>query len=256
MASELSWMAAAARGGGSVPSPILARDGRYLQVINGAQIDILHWLPGRELGDAMAGDPAARIPTMAALGRAAGQFHTVCDAWHPPADFDRPAWNIDGLLGKTPLWGRFWENPMLSQDDADYFARFRDIALADLRPYDLDYGLIHADLLGENVLIDGPTVRIIDFDDGGWGFRLFELATALIRYIDAPDYNALFEALVSGYTEIRPLNTAAFALILALRSTTYVSWIADRSDLPDAPERQERNARIARNLISAYLSNR
>ena len=105
----------------------------------------------------------------------------------------------------------------------------------------------------ENVLIDGDSVRLIDFDDGGFGFRLFELSTALIRLIDDPDFEDLKQAAFQEYTRIRPLETGAFNLFLALRATTYVGWIADRPDLPDAAQRQETNAKIARNLVRRYL---
>ena len=51
-----------------------------------------------------------------------------------------------------------------------------DLALAALED-SADYGLIHADLISENMLWTGEHPYLIDFDDGGWGFRDFELAT-------------------------------------------------------------------------------
>ncbi len=41
--------------------------------------------------------------------------------------------------------------------------------------------------------------------------------------------------------------------MMALRATTYVGWIADRTDLPDATTRQRINATRARRLINCYL---
>ena len=40
--------------------------------------------------------------------------------------------------------------------------------------------MIHADLVPENVLVDGDSIRLIDFDDAGFGWHHFEIATALI----------------------------------------------------------------------------
>jgi hypothetical protein len=42
-----------------------------------------------------------------------------------------------------------------------------------------EMGLIHADVLRENVLVNGRSVSLIDFDDSGFGFRLHDLGTAL-----------------------------------------------------------------------------
>ena len=33
------------------------------------------------------------------------------------------------------------------------------------------------DLVRENVMVDGDKLQLIDFDDGGFGFNLYDLAT-------------------------------------------------------------------------------
>ena len=37
-------------------------------------------------------------------------------------------------------------------------------------------------------MVDGTTMQMIDFDDGGFGYRLFDIATALLKHRDAPDF--------------------------------------------------------------------
>ena len=44
------------------------------------------------------------------------------------------------------------------------------------------YGLIHCDFLPENLLKDGKTLRIIDFDDCGYDWHLFDIATSMFAY--------------------------------------------------------------------------
>ncbi len=256
LASELDWMAAAAKGGIHVPCPIASASGRFLEHVAGWQVDVLTWLSGETLATAMIGaTPRRRAEIFSDLGREMARFHQVCDAWSPPDGFDRAAWDRGGLAGRNPVWGRFWENPALTPADAALFAGFRARAELELGAIEgkLDYGLIHADLLGENVLVDGATIKLIDFDDGGPGFRVFDLVTALIKLIDDPDYGTLKDALWDGYRAVRPLDTAGFDLMMALRATTYVGWIADRTDLPDAATRQRINATRARRLINRYL---
>ena len=103
-----------------------------------------------------------------------------------------------------------------------------------------DYGLIHADLLSENMLRDGDRVFLIDFDDGGWGFRDFELATFLLRFEEAPDYADLRAALIEGYAARRAVRADELDLFVLLRALTYPGWIADRLGEPGAQERSER----------------
>ena len=41
------------------------------------------------------------------------------------------------------------------------------------------FGLIHADAHLDNVLFDGQQARLIDFDDCGFGYRIYDVAVAL-----------------------------------------------------------------------------
>ena len=49
LVSELDWMDAASRGGILVPAPVADRDGKFLHLIDGRQVDVLTWLPGQPL---------------------------------------------------------------------------------------------------------------------------------------------------------------------------------------------------------------
>ncbi len=64
----------------------------------------------------------------------------------------------------------------------------------------LDFGLIHADVVGQNLMWDGSEVSFIDFDGSCYGFRSFELATFLLRFVQDADYSVLRAALCKGYS--------------------------------------------------------
>ena len=97
------------------------------------------------------------------------------------------------------LWGKFWENPSLNITEKNLFEEGRNKALKILSSQDFDFGLIHADMVRENILIDGSSLAIIDFDDCGFGYRLFDLATALIKNRSELDYQDLQAAILNGY---------------------------------------------------------
>ena len=255
--SELLWMQAASEGGIVVPSPIPTAAGEMLLNTDGVQVDMLTWLSGATLASAMeTQDTQARSLLFHSLGREMARLHDVCDAWSVPAGFQRLAWNIDGLLGETPHWGRFWDNPCLLSKDKQLFEEFRLTASAELtrRQNDLDFGLIHADLVPANVMVCGQTLKLIDFDDGGFGFRAFDVATALLKHRDEDDYSSLRDALIDGYGSIRAFDSTNLDLFLAIRAATYVGWNITRLEESGATERNARFIDTANALMSNYLT--
>ncbi|UUV08120.1 phosphotransferase enzyme family protein [Ruegeria sp. YS9] len=254
--SELQWMAVLGKNGVRVPTPVPAADGRYLHLVDGIQVDMLNWLPGRPLGaTGSALEQRDRTGVFHTIGREMARLHDISDQWTRPHDFTRWSWDRGGLLGDTPLWGRFWENPTLGKTDRALFLAFRDIADRDLRRVEnqLDYGLIHADLVRENVMVDGDKLWLIDFDDAGFGFRLFDIATTLLKNLHEPDFNRLRDALLAGYRSERPICTHQLDLFMALRAATYVGWVASRLNEDGSDIRNVRFIETARGLMSQYL---
>lgn len=255
--SELLWMAEVGRGGISVPAPILSIAGDLLHVIDGVQVDVLTWLHGHPMGktgQTLVADD--RTGMFFAIGQQMARLHKISDAWHRPAEFTRCAWNRDGLLGATPLWGRFWDNPALSPLDKQLFTDVRKTANAELSRIEagLDYGLIHSDLVRENILLDGGRVQLIDFDDGGFGFRVFDLATTLMKNLEEPDYPALRHALIDGYASVRAIDLGALDLFILLRAASYLGWAIARMHEAETKARNARFISTARKLALAYLA--
>ncbi len=251
--SELHWLDAMHRAGLSVPRPRPALSGALLETVQGQHVDMVGWLSGRAMGQGR--EPLALADAAGVfhrLGAEIARLHNACDDWQRPAGFERCHWDAEGLLGEAPLWGRFWENPHLDPGTRRLIGRFRDEARRILaaEAATLDYGLIHADLVRENVLIDGATLRLLDFDDGGFGFRLFDLATVLNKALDEPDFPALRAALLVGYRSLRPLDDRLLDLFIALRALTYVGWIVPRMLEDGAPARNARFIAQARRLCS------
>lgn len=253
--SELDWMAELARGGLSVPTPRPTPDGRLCVEADGVVADILSWVNGAPMGADGRLAPLDEAPaTYRALGREMARLHDLSDAWTLPEGFVRPRWDLDGFVGDTPLWGRFWDNPLLTCDQAARLAEARDLAREKLtHGAPTDFGLIHADLVPENVILSEGGPVLIDFDDGGWGYRAFDLATVANRALRETGSAALIDALLDGYTSRRLFDPADLPLFQALRSFTYVGWIIPRLREAGAEARAIRFIamadRMARQLI-------
>lgn len=241
--SELVWMMALSDRGMTVPRPVETADGRLVVSQGGHCWTMVTWLSGAPL---VAPGPGQ----LTRLGAELAALHLASDAWALPDGFDRPTWTAQGLLGDAPLWGRFWDNPALTADQATLMQTFRTTAWQALESADLDTGLIHADAIPDNVLAHGSDVALIDFDDGCFGYRLFDLATALAKLPDDP---ALRAALLQGYERHRPIDLTQWPLIRALRACTYLGWIMTRMDLPDAAQRNATNIVRAEAAVRAYL---
>ena len=87
--------------------------------------------------------------------------------------------------------------------------------------------------------MDGDQVRVIDFDDAGFGWHLFELATSLYFISGDPIYPTARDALIRGYRSARPLSDETLEwmpLFLAARGTTYLGWVHTRPDSDTARE--------------------
>lgn len=258
--SELEWMAMLAKEGLRVPVPVAASDGTHIVRIGKYRADLVTWLDGVPMGSSAEplnlSDP---ITTFRTLGRTAAKLHLLSDQWTLPAGFKRPRWDNDALLGESPLWGRFWDCTGLAESDSVLFSQFREsakIALTSVQD-SLDMGLIHADLVRENILLQ-PTDRnrlaLIDFDDGVFGYRLFEIATALVKNVDDPQYLELRKALIDGYRELRPIDISDLDLFMAIRAATYVGWSAERKTEQGGQARLDRALRATRVAATRWLN--
>lgn len=260
LASELAFMASLRDRGLAVPEPIPAANGALLVAFGDGpdHADLIGWMEGEALGETgvpLDGKGRDLPAIFAAVGREMALLHGAADAFRRPEGFERPAWDAAGLLGERPFWGRFWDCPALAPADRGWLTALRAALsdrLATVAP-GLDYGLIHADIVRENIFVRKASVAFIDFDDCGFGFRLFDLATTLLRNRREPDYPALRHALLEGYAAARPQARAEFAhlpLFLLLRALTYIGWAAERPDLHDNADRLRRYVADARALAA------
>lgn len=256
--SELYWMAELARAGVDVPPVIPAADGSLLVHVGAPgvpevrQVDMLGWLPG-------SGSDVSDTGFYRRLGELAARLHDKGSDIHLPEDFDRHSWDEEGLLGPYPIWGRFWDLPRLSADQRTLLLAARDRARRDLAVFGKDasrYGMIHADLIRDNVINDGGRLQAIDFDDSGFGWYLFELATVLCAALDQHDYPSARDELLAGYRSVRSLPDADIAwmpLFMFLRAATYVGWLQTRSETQTAREMGAKHIARCCRLAEEYL---
>jgi len=267
--SELLWMRALDESGISVPALIPSAGGElFIKAGHGdvpevRQVDLFAWVEGRQLGSAengVGGDTAEIGRMFHTIGELTGRIHNQSSAWAVPPGFRRHAWDTAGLVGENPFWGRFWDLAALTPDQRKLIQRGRERVALELdalgrRPE--TYSLIHADFTPENLLVNGEQVRPIDFDDAGFGWHLFDIATSLFFHLDAEYFPVARDALVRGYRSVRPLPNAdleKLPLFFAARGFTYLGWVHTRHETQTARELTPMLVDLSCRVTNRYLS--
>lgn len=264
--SELQWIAALDSEALRTPQILPTADGGSFARVSAPsvpeerQVDLLEWFDGEPLGSVEGGvveDPAT---TFRQVGELMARLHNHSEHWQRPDGFDRHAWDEEGILGDGALWGRYWELAALTRPQVDLLHRAADGARSDLTKLGRGadrYGLIHADFLPENLLRGADGICVIDFDDGGFGWHLFDVATALFFQAGEENFDEIAGALVAGYRSQRELpddHLELLPLFLLLRGFTYLGWAHTRSETETAKELTPMVIEGVTQLAEAYLS--
>ena len=265
--SELQWMGALARSGIKVPEIIRTKSHDLFveydaEGLPGAlQIDLFEWIDGKQLGSVEEGvdDESEVSHTFGLIGELAARVHNQAATWCIPKGFTRHAWDAEGLAGERPFWGRFWEIRAATDAQRALLGAVRERLYTDLtnieKTHD-SYSMIHADFAAENIMVDGTEVRLIDFDDAGYGWHLFELVTALFFLQGESYFDSAKNALIDGYRKHRQLSDEQLKLLplfFMARSTTYVGWVHTRAETETAQELTPTLVEAACELAEEYL---
>ncbi len=136
-------------------------------------------------------------------------MHGHARQWSRPSSFRRFAWDYDTTLGASGHWGRWQDGLGLGPDELDLLGRLDATIRRRLEAYGRSperFGLVHADIRLANLLVDGPHVRVIDFDDCGFSWFMYDFATTVSFFEDHPHVPELKDAWVDGYRSVAPLD--------------------------------------------------
>lgn len=228
--SELAWIEALARDTDlPVVRAVPGRDGAVLQPGAADRHAVLfRFMPGRE---PKHGSPAL----FATLGGFAARAHLHAQSWSRPPGFVRPTWSAATMLGPDGLWGDWRAAPGVApyRPLLDSLAERLAHALSVYGTTPDRFGLIHADMRLANLLVDGSATTLLDFDDCGFGWFVYDLAAALSFIETGADRAALQAAWLDGYRAIRPLAPEDLAIIptlILLRRMVLLAWIGSHGE--------------------------
>lgn len=243
--AERVWTAALRGSGIAVPGGLTTPCGEaYVPIrITGADehryAGMLTWTTGEVLRDVIERTNNAQTTDryFLQLGSICASMHNQASSWRAPAGFSRHNLGGEGMMGEAPFWGRFWDHQGLSADERQLFQHTRKQLFAALGRYGqsgTNFSLIHADLHPGNVLVDGQRLTVIDFDDAGFGWHVYDIAVALKAHQSAPRFPEIQAAFLAGYRRHRALTDQAEALIpmfLLVRALAEIGWLYQRPEL-------------------------
>jgi Ser/Thr protein kinase RdoA (MazF antagonist) len=176
------------------------------------------------------------------LGAISARLHNHVRSWTPPQGFVRKVWNFDSTLGSQPLWGDWREGIGLTAQGREILEHTASVLrkrLADHGETSETFGLIHADLRCANLIIDDGRLSVIDFDDCGFSWYLYDFAAAISFLECEPYIPELQRAWIAGYRTVTPLWDTEIAIIptfIMLRRMLLTAWIASHSETPTAQQ--------------------
>lgn len=240
IASELAWLAALARDRVvPAPRPVPFRDGSFIAQVSDEDtphhVVMFRYLPGAEPvpGDDLAG-------WFERLGAMTARLHAHSRAWARPAGFRRKVWTFETMLGDRPLWGDWRQGLGLDAAGRAVLARAVERVRGELARVGEGperFGLIHADLRLANLLVHGPDLSLIDFDDCGFCWFLYDFAAAISFIEHEPYVPELERAWIAGYRSLAPLpeeEAGLIPLFVMLRRILLTAWIASHAETPTA----------------------
>ncbi|MFT4264149.1 MAG: phosphotransferase [Nocardioides sp.] len=196
------------------------------------------WVPG---GEPDPTDPAS----FERLGAMTARLHEQSRGWRRPDAFTRFSWDEDSILGgrpgHDPRWGH-WQRgigigPAEQAVLAPAVARIRERLAAYGRGQDR-FGLVHADLRLANLLVS-PTseqglgeTTVIDFDDCGLSWFMFDWGAAVSFIEDDPRLPQWQDAWLTGYSTVGPVDSEDEAILptmVMLRRLQLTAWMGTHS---------------------------
>jgi len=259
IASELAWIQALRRQSPVItPVPVKGKDGDLIQTVaipqmNPRNVVMFEWEEGAEPSEAELLGP------FEVLGRVTGEMHVFTRAWTPPEGFERHTWDFETSLGARPHWGSWRQGMGMDAEKHALFQRTVDLIGRRLEKFGKGkdrFGLVHCDMRLANLMVDGVVTKVIDFDDCGFSWYLYDCATALSFIEHRPDVPELVAAWVRGYRQVAPLaaeDEAEIPTFVMLRRLLLVAWIGSHAETDLAQSMGVAYTRDTVPLARAYL---
>ena len=199
-------------------------------------------------------------PGFRELGAIAAGSHLHSLAWMRPEPFERLTWDADAVFGETPHWGDWRDAPNVTPEIRKVLEQVETVVRRRLAAFGKAsdrYGLIHADMRLANLIQTPGGTALIDFDDSGFGWFLYDFAAAISFIEDNPQVPELKTAWLDGYRSVRDLpesDAMELDTFVMLRRMALLAWIGSHINAPEPQALAPDFARVSADLGAVYLA--
>ena len=194
------------------------------------------------------------------LGAITARLHEHAKRWDRPSGFSRFVWDYDTSLGAHGHWGRWQDGLAMDADAIDILTRCSSRIKERLDLYGKGpdrFGLIHADMRLANLLVHGDDVTVIDFDDCGLSWFMYDLGSSLSFIEHEPYVPELVDSWVTGYRTVKDLSIedeAELPTFIMLRRLLLVAWIGSHISTETAQAMGDEYTATSCTLAEEYLT--
>lgn len=145
------------------------------------------------------------------VGKIAGKLHVHSSYWKQPCFYQRIEWDFEGTFGEdwNNFYGESYRSPKwLSKKEIENLDECVMLIKKRLEAYGKEanrYGMIHSDLRTANLLSKGDDMAVLDFDDCGKGWYMYEIAGAVALIEHRSDLDEIVNEVISGYEMVKPI---------------------------------------------------
>ena len=257
--SELAWVSALRQDGAvRTPAVVPATDGSHIVAGHSdgesRNAVMFAWVPGAE-------PPQDRlVEDFEELGAITARLHRHARGWARPAGFTRLTWDYQRSIGPSGHWGRWQDGIGVGPAELRQLSRLDSRLRQRLAAFGTGpdrFGLIHADMRLANLLVDDGTVSVIDFDDCGFGWYMYDLGSSVSFIEHYPQVPDMIDSWVNGYRSEEPLSEAEadeLPTFVLLRRLLLVAWVGSHSDTELAASLGSEFTHVSCDLAEGYLS--
>ncbi len=175
------------------------------------------------------------LPTMEMLGVMTAKLHLHSKSWVTPDSFQRKRWDFNHCLGDHAIWGDWRQAVGLSSEGYEIITKAVTVLQKRLLSWGTGverFGLIHGDTKSANLIIGSAGPVLLDFDDCGFGWYLYDFACAATDLNTVKDVDICAAAWVKGYRNVSVVSLREEQMLLTfvlLRRIMTMAWAASHT---------------------------
>ena len=258
---EINWLQRLEKRKVRVPRPLLSKRNQWIEhcetpeVGRPRQCVVFEWIDGYFL------EKSIRPRHMFELGKL---IATLQQSVPLSRSTNRIYWDANGLVGAKPKFGSISKLLGVTSKNQRIINQARGLVFKKLHAFETKFpermGTIHADLHFGNIVQTKEGLCAIDFDDSGFGFRVYDLVVPLLSAQRSfgpkrvKEFEVARSALIEGYSSIATFDQHDKDMLkhlTAARKITMLGWLHSRSDNPRLAKHLQGSAQAAVDFLTA-----